>query len=377
MRNCYTYRVGWSRFNKYYYGVRFAKGCHPADLWVAYFTSSRHVKAFRKVHGEPDIIEVRKTFGDEPKKAAEWEQTVLRRLNIEFNELYLNRSRKNAFGAKGAPWNVGRTKENCPVTHLTAEKISKTRKGFKASEETKKKLSMAAKGRAEENSWKQLLKSPAIRNRFHSYKHFLVEIENLYESCWGIAEVISKALGVNVRGVAKALERLNLTSLNDQQRTKVYNKYGNKFSSYSDYCISILVLHLKGYTPSQIGSQLDVNECGVGNLLLRVDLTPNKAKTGPSKPAFKKVLIADALEAKSTTFTLEDNPLPESLIAKLRETVCHTEDLFHTHILYREASQHRDVAQTKLIAKVFPFQGGHVPPHIRKVDIKNKELEVI
>lgn len=338
MRNCYTYRVGWSLFNKYYYGVRFAKGCHPDDLWNAYFTSSRHVKAFRKVHGEPDILEVRRIFGNNPRKAAEWEQTVLRRLNVEFNELYLNRSRKNAFGAKGAAWNEGRTKENCPITYLTAKKISETRKGFKASEEIRNKLSRAARKRAEENSWEQLIKNPVIRNRFGSYGEFLAETEKLYEPCWGIAEVISKTMGVNITGVNKALKRLKLTSLNDQQRTKVFNKYRDRFSSYSDYCISILVLHLKGYTPSQISNQLEVNECGINTLLIRVDLIPNKAKTGPSKPAFKEVLIADALETKSTTFTLEHNPLPEGLVVKLRETVCHTEDLFHAHVLNKETA---------------------------------------
>jgi hypothetical protein len=29
----YTYLIGWSNQNKYYYGVRYAKDCHPNDFW--------------------------------------------------------------------------------------------------------------------------------------------------------------------------------------------------------------------------------------------------------------------------------------------------------------------------------------------------------
>ena len=60
----YTYLIGWSKLNKYYYGVRYAKNCHPSDLWTKYFTSSKYVKQFREENGEPDIIEIRKTFSN-------------------------------------------------------------------------------------------------------------------------------------------------------------------------------------------------------------------------------------------------------------------------------------------------------------------------
>lgn len=60
----YTYLIGWTEHNKWYYGVRFAKNCHPNELWKTYFTSSKHVISFRNTFGEPDIINVRKTFKD-------------------------------------------------------------------------------------------------------------------------------------------------------------------------------------------------------------------------------------------------------------------------------------------------------------------------
>ena len=87
----YTYLIGWSKYNKWYYGVRFSKNCHPNDLWKKYFTSSEYVKDFRKTYGEPDIIEVRKIF-DTNEKARNWEAKVIQRMNIVESENWLNRS---------------------------------------------------------------------------------------------------------------------------------------------------------------------------------------------------------------------------------------------------------------------------------------------
>ena len=47
----YTYIIGWSSLNKWYYGVRYAKNCKPEDLWKTYFTSSKHVKEFLTGNG--------------------------------------------------------------------------------------------------------------------------------------------------------------------------------------------------------------------------------------------------------------------------------------------------------------------------------------
>lgn len=90
-RTPYTYLIGWSSLDKWYYGRRTSKGCHPNDLWVKYFTSSKYVKEFRITHGEPDIVEIRKVFNDIP-SCCEWEDKVLVRLHVGFdNEKYLNK----------------------------------------------------------------------------------------------------------------------------------------------------------------------------------------------------------------------------------------------------------------------------------------------
>jgi hypothetical protein len=92
----YTYLIGWSNQNKYYYGVRYANKTNPDDdLWNSYFTSSKYVAEHRKLHGEPDIIQIRKRF-DDAESAIEWETKVLTRLKISKRNDFLN---KNIGGA--------------------------------------------------------------------------------------------------------------------------------------------------------------------------------------------------------------------------------------------------------------------------------------
>jgi len=87
----YTYVIGWTHLNKYYYGVRYARKCNPADLWITYFTSSKYVQQLRKKEGEPDIKEIRKTF-DDSQSARLWEYKVLKRLNCVKDPKWLNQS---------------------------------------------------------------------------------------------------------------------------------------------------------------------------------------------------------------------------------------------------------------------------------------------
>lgn len=91
----YTYLIGWTCLNKYYYGVRFARGCNPDELWKTYFTSSRHVTEFRVKYGEPDIVEVRKVFRDS-EAARRWETKVLTKTRAHIDERFLNKTNNKA-----------------------------------------------------------------------------------------------------------------------------------------------------------------------------------------------------------------------------------------------------------------------------------------
>jgi len=72
----FAYRIGWSKFDLYYYGIRYSKNCHPSDLWTKYFTSSKIVKNIRNILGEPDVIEIRKTFNNKY-LCIKWEKRIL------------------------------------------------------------------------------------------------------------------------------------------------------------------------------------------------------------------------------------------------------------------------------------------------------------
>ena len=92
----YTYLIGWSKHDKFYYGARWAKDCSPDDLWNTYFTSSKHVKAFRKEHGEPDVIQVRKVFSDADKCKLH-ERKALEKLDVLNNDKWLNKNINGMF----------------------------------------------------------------------------------------------------------------------------------------------------------------------------------------------------------------------------------------------------------------------------------------
>lgn len=95
----YTYLIGWSRLDKWYYGVEYSIKCkiaNPSNLWSIYFTSSNAVKTFRRKHGEPDVIQIRKTFKT-AKEAQYWEDKVIMRIGAVSKSNWLNRGR---FGSK-------------------------------------------------------------------------------------------------------------------------------------------------------------------------------------------------------------------------------------------------------------------------------------
>lgn len=89
MSKPYTYLIGWSKFNRWYYGVQYGVKANPDNIWKTYFTSSTHVQNFAKKYGDPDVIEVRKTFDNES-SAKLWEHKVLRRLHVSLAEHWLN-----------------------------------------------------------------------------------------------------------------------------------------------------------------------------------------------------------------------------------------------------------------------------------------------
>jgi len=147
----YTYHIAWTQLGQHYYGVRYANGCSPEDFWVRYFTSSETVRQYREQYGEPDVIEVRKTF-DCPEKAMLWECKVLKRLKAAQSDKWLNKNN----GYKDFVIGPGILAPHYGKKHSdeTRQKMSEQRQkenngffGKQHSEEAKQRMSEAKKGK--------------------------------------------------------------------------------------------------------------------------------------------------------------------------------------------------------------------------------------
>lgn len=136
----YTYLIGWTSHNKWYYGVQYAKRknnqtrcppAHPSNLWTFYFTSSSNVKNFRDLYGEPDVIQIRRTFKSEL-EARNWEFKVLRRMKVKDDDRFLNQHDGRSPDNRG----IVRSAE----TRAKLSAIGKARPPRKMSEEAKAKM---------------------------------------------------------------------------------------------------------------------------------------------------------------------------------------------------------------------------------------------
>lgn len=154
----FVYLIGWSKLNLYYIGSRFCNSknrvAHPSQLWKSYFTSSKLVKETRLKNGDPDIIEIRKTFSTS-KEANDYENRLLQRIGAVFDPRFLNRNDTLNFRRDG-PFSdkekqkrsiANKGKNTGPRSEETKAKIREKRKSQVFSEETreKKRLSMLGK----------------------------------------------------------------------------------------------------------------------------------------------------------------------------------------------------------------------------------------
>ena len=88
----YTYLIGWTELNKWYYGVRYANTKRPEDdLWKEYFTSSKYVKEFRDNFGEPNFVKIDKIFKNR-EDAIDYEFNFLKENRAHAEAKWLNQS---------------------------------------------------------------------------------------------------------------------------------------------------------------------------------------------------------------------------------------------------------------------------------------------
>ncbi len=171
----YTYLIGWTSLNLWYYGVRYSVKAHPTDLWVTYFTSSKRVKQLREKYGEPDVIQIRKTFGD-PHKAKDWEDKILRRMNTKFDSKWINQTMNDSFRGIVVPWNKGLNKNNSEKMKEIGRSISKSCKGRQSPHKGK----LVSEESKIKNSWTQIIEhNPSLQ--FKTYSEFADDVIRRYQ----------------------------------------------------------------------------------------------------------------------------------------------------------------------------------------------------
>jgi len=124
--------------------VRYASSCSPSDFWVSYFTSSKYVKDFVEQYGDPDIIQIRKTFSTAD-DARFWEHKVLKRLGVVSNPIFLNESDGLSISLEASSQKKSqKTRQRMSLYHTgrkrpkeMCESISRSKKGVPLSEEAR------------------------------------------------------------------------------------------------------------------------------------------------------------------------------------------------------------------------------------------------
>lgn len=170
----FTYILWWPNTGKRYYGVRYARNCRTADIGTKYFSSSRRVKEYWKIHGKPIII-IDMMFSN-IHDAREYENWMLIDNDVKNQCDWLNLNDRQAppiiqgehHHMKRLEFRNRMSGDNHPM------------KGKKHSIETKKKISDNLKGRAAWNKGVTHcagLDNAAADKRLHLFKNTALDLE--------------------------------------------------------------------------------------------------------------------------------------------------------------------------------------------------------
>lgn len=212
-RTPYTYLIGWKELDKWYFGVRYAKGCRPDEFWReeqrskrSYNASSKTVDKFIKEHGQPDVRSVIDVFKSE-EMARDYESRIIDLFDMVKDSRFLNKHNpKKKFYMIGP-----HSEEHC-------QRISKALKGIKRSEESNRRNSERQKGRP---AWNKGLPSPMKGVKVGPYSP---------ERCKSNSDAKRGTVHINNGVIGKVIKPEQLQSFLDQgwQRGRMKFKKSNK-----------------------------------------------------------------------------------------------------------------------------------------------------
>lgn len=178
----YCYLIGWSKLDKWYYGAEYGfrtKIANPNNLWKSYFTSSKHVKEFILMHGNPDIIQIRKIF-ETDKDTIFWEYRVLRKLKVKSNTKWLNKNEGRA------PVGVAWTKEQKMMRSIAVSGENNPMFGKTHTNITKQLIS--------ERSAK-----PGITNGMYGKKHTVTSLQKMSNNHHKLKTMLGKTHSIETK----------------------------------------------------------------------------------------------------------------------------------------------------------------------------------
>jgi len=175
----YTYRITNKKLNKHYYGTRSSKIKPEKDIGIYYFSSSKD-KWFiqdQKDNHQDYRYKVIKIFNTR-KEALELEIKLHNKFNVGLNESFFNKSKQTSTGFDTAGTTYKRSQR-------IKDKISKSNKGKKRTEETKRKLSVIRKNISDET--REKFRKANIGSNSNTAKRINIYNENniIMFECYG------------------------------------------------------------------------------------------------------------------------------------------------------------------------------------------------
>jgi len=243
----YVYRIHWSKTGMNYVGVRYAKDCHPDDLFVTYFTSSKYVADYIKEHGLPDIIEIRKKFTGEDRrqKAIIHEERVLKRLNVIGRQDYLNKHDGSAVDPSKCAWSKGKTKETNPSLAKMATTLSgRTKETHSYLAEVGKKNSAQTSANNPKKAAGRVECAKKMTGRTKDTHQYLVEAANkrsatMKGNSYGGSKGGTWRI-VDINGVEQIIVNLTKWCIANNFRKGTVIEYIKRKGSYKEYKITRL-----------------------------------------------------------------------------------------------------------------------------------------
>jgi hypothetical protein len=224
----YTYLIGWSKLDKWYYGAEYgskSKTANPLNLWKTYFTSSEYVKEFREQYGEPDIIQVRKIFTNE-NQCKIWEYKVLSRLNVINSDKWLNKSNNNELyitseensrQAKNRAKMKKMWSQQSENKHIISKRFKENNPMYR--EDVKQKVSYYTKKRIANHTHN--FQDPTLRTKLNLILKKRIKSGELNKNIEIMSEVVKNSIWIN-NGVKEIRHDKNKPIPNNWRKGRIY-----------------------------------------------------------------------------------------------------------------------------------------------------------